>query len=642
MVMLFIFGLTGAVIFAVGRKDYPNLHTILDTGLFLLSGILALLLWDMGGRINSPFPKHLAVSFAIASFLNLIHVMVTVEWSGPLAPIAQSANVLRPGTWPPAVHILAIGVGCSLWLMRRPGQYTWTLTFGLLAVSAGLLVVFNWLPRYLPPGVLGITRPTLILSPILWAMVGWACWRLRAEDRLLPMLALMSLMLLLANIVMLYSRAPHDTEAMVAHLGRLCGFFVLLVSVMQVAASDMHERIQAEQKLAGLNEELERRVLARTAELQSTNTTLITEIAERKRVEEKALWLASFPQRNPNPIVELDLATGVVHYVNPTAVRLFPDLENEGLRHPLLAGVPEVTKTFLAGQTEPVRREVTVGESAYAQTINYISESRRVRVYSTDISARKRAEEEIRLLNVQLEQRVVERTAQLEAANKELEAFSYSVSHDLRAPLRAINGFAGIVLEDFGSQLPEGGRQNLERIRQGGQRMGELIDDLLAFSHLSRQAVNRLAVDTDKLVQGVLDELKFQRNGRQIELKIGKLPPCRGDRALLKQVWVNLLSNAIKYTRDREPAVVEVGCLLENGENIYFVRDNGVGFDMQYANKLFGVFQRLHRADEFEGTGVGLAIVQRIVHRHGGRVWAEAKVNEGSIFHFTLEGENKI
>lgn len=230
--------------------------------------------------------------------------------------------------------------------------------------------------------------------------------------------------------------------------------------------------------------------------------------------------------------------------------------------------------------------------------------------------------------------------AAMEAANKELEAFSYSISHDLRAPLRAIDGFSGILLEDYSDKLDEDGNRLLEVVRQNAQNMGQLIDDLLAFSRLGRKAVEPSPIDMTDLAKSVFEELNASDSERRPQLKIENIPPAQGDRALMRQVFVNLLSNATKYSRLKDQPLIEVGGSTENGNNIYYVKDNGAGFDMQYANKLFGVFQRLHGPEEFEGTGVGLAIVQRIIHRHGGRVWAEGKVNEGATFYFTLPRED--
>jgi len=613
-------------------------------------------------------------------------------------------------------------------------------------------------------------------------------------------------------------------------------------------------------------------------------TVILRDISERKSAEARALWLSSFPERNPSPIVELDPVEDVVHYSNPAAQRQFPTLQVDGLRHPLLAGVQALTRQLVEQGT--VHRELSVGEAFFSQLLSDISDTRRVRIYSTDITARrnaeralrdreaelhasdrrlaeivhgmteacfaldaewcfsfvndrvetllhqrrdqmlgraiwavfpavvgtafetsyrramservpvafevyspiaerwldirlfptgeglaaflldiharkmaeferqkfvslvenstefigmrdlegvpifinraalaliglgsleqaaqippaefffeedrafvrdefvprvlrdghgetelrfrhfetgeaiwmiynafvvrdlhgepsalatvsrniterKRAEQEVQRLNTDLERRVIERTDQLEAANKELEAFSYSVSHDLRAPLRAVSGFSQIVLEDYGPQLPEEAKQHLQTICNGAQRMGALIDDLLAFARLSRLPLSKRFLVIEPQVRDALSELQAEQAGRQLDLRIGELPPCHGDPALLKQVWLNLLSNALKYSKNSAPAVIEIGSTADLGEVVYFVRDNGTGFDMRYADKLFGVFQRLHRQEDYAGTGVGLAIVHRIVTRHGGRIWADAQPNRGATFYFTLPG----
>jgi PAS domain S-box-containing protein len=379
---------------------------------------------------------------------------------------------------------------------------------------------------------------------------------------------------------------------------------------------------------------------------------LRTDITERKRTELAALRLAAIVAYSQDAIIAKDL-NGIVTTWNKAAERIFGYTVDEILG-------TSITRLIPAGRQEEeshILGAIRRGESVeHFETLRQTKDGRLLPISVTaspikdaagnvigvskvarDISERKLAEDEIQQLNAELEQRVVERTAQLQAANKELEAFCYSVSHDLRVPLRHVQGFVQLLHKDIGELLPAKSLRQLDTISQAAKRMGDLIDDLLASSRLARSKIRTQPVQLDGLVQEALNDFAADTKERNIAWEIRPLPDVRADRALLRQALLNLISNAVKFTATRAEAKIEIGCGAGNQrEAVIFVRDNGEGFDPRYAHKLFGVFQRLHNQNEFEGTGIGLANVQRIIQRHGGRAWAEGVVDGGATFYFSI------
>lgn len=414
-------------------------------------------------------------------------------------------------------------------------------------------------------------------------------------------------------------------------------FLLVIFLLTRLLNEKDRNRREAESKLEKWNIELEWKVMERT-----------------EAIEKSERRFRALIENNYDSIILSD-ATGALIYQSPSTERLLGWTQEErkqlngfSIIHP--EDAERVKKIFSEVLANPGklfrsthRLKCKSGNYIWAEGIyiNMLNDTAIGAIVANfhDITERRLAEEKILSLNEGLEQKVIDRTAQLEAVNKELESFSYSVSHDLRAPLRAVTGYAGILVEDYGAKLDEEGMRILNTISHNAEKMGKLIDDLLAFSRMGRKEIQKQEENMNELVEGVLIEInKTMKHNAAIS--INHLHSIRTDYGLMNHVMMNLLSNAIKYSSKREQPLIEISSVKSGNEVIFSVSDNGAGFNMKYADKLFGVFQRLHSSDEFEGTGVGLAIVQRIISKHNGRVWAEGKPGEGAVFYFSIPVED--
>ncbi|MBL1276147.1 MAG: MCP four helix bundle domain-containing protein [Ectothiorhodospiraceae bacterium] len=409
-----------------------------------------------------------------------------------------------------------------------------------------------------------------------------------------------------------------------------------LIAVQRISTANLVKETQAEYLRVRSNMvSLGLAVLLLSVAIAIYVTTIISRYAKRRREDNESLnQMAAFPEQNPSPVFEFNYS-GEITYLNPAAQILLPRLEGGDSQRALYERLSGAVEKLRASDLEMIEMEMDIGGHYFQNWVTLIPELETVRVYSLDISDRKRSEAELKKHHIHLEVMVEQRTADLSIAIEELEAFCYSVSHDLRAPLRSIDGFSQVLLEDYGDRLDQGGRDVLGRVRVGAQKMSHLIDDLLRLSQVTRGEFRIGAVDLTAIAEEAMDALGQSDLDRHVDVSIMPGMMGRGDAELLKVVLVNLLSNAWKYTKMQKQASIDVGMEHQAEETVYFVRDNGVGFNQEYADKVFEPFQRLHGA-EFEGSGIGMATVFRVVRRHKGRIWVKSQVNAGTCFYFTL------
>ncbi len=627
------------------RYSYLLFHSLVEIGTAVVAFTLLVLTWNSRRFLANDCFKILGIGYGFIALIDLVH---TLAYKGMNIFEGYDAN-LPTQLWIAARYLQAATLcAAPLLVRRRVGAEP---LVGAYAAAVGVLIVLPFAGlfpdcfiegRGLTPFKIGseyVITAVLIVSLVLFHRV-----RREFSPGVYALIQASIACTAISELSFTAYLSVYGFANLLGHLMKLAAFYLVYRALLVTGFKEPFGLIfrdlnEAQEALRAAQATLEDKVRERTREL------LASERKYRALIESAndAVFIHELRDNGtPGPFLEVnELACQRLGYTREEFARMGPaDIDDPRYRH----RIPEVAEllaregraVFETAQMAKDGRSIPVEVSA---RLIEIGGRRLLFSLVRDITERRRAEDEIRSLNQDLDRRVTRRTAELETANQELEAFSYSVSHDLRAPLRAIGGYARILAEDYAPRLDAEGQRYLDLVRHSATAMERLIDDVLQFSRTSRRAIAPDPVDMAALVPAVFKELRDAVPERHIELRLGDLPPAWGDAAMLRQVIANLLSNAIKFSARRAETVIVVDGVIDDGEVMYRVTDNGVGFDMQYAGKLFGIFQRLHSAAEFEGTGVGLAIVKRIVTRHGGRVWADGRVGEGATFHFALPVE---
>ena len=631
--------LAGALL---ARLDsYLFFHSLAEIFSVVIACGVFIVAWNSYSLVKNNYLLILGVG---SLFIGLIDIVHTLGYEG-MGILPQVGPTLSTQLWLAARTMQAVTVLLApLFLHRRVNRALLALTYSV--VTALLLAsIFSWkifpLTFVLGTGLTPFkTESEYVIVAILVAAVA-LLWRNRKEfdSTVLKLLMASGVAMIVSELMFTHYVSLTSNSNVVGHLFKIVEFYLLYLAVIEIGFTRPYSLLFRQMK-----EEDEARVDKEHARAEAGAADMDAMFSA--MTDGAILYGPDGTIRRMNGAADQLFGYTGVPADLPMArrARLHNFLDEDG--HPVdnIDDLPipralrgEAVHDEVFGVPNPRTGEIRWLSFSAVPIHDACGQPQGAVLTFRDITPRKHAEEEVARLNQELERRVIDRTVQLQTANEELEAFAYSVSHDLRAPLRHIDGFIGLLQKHINHNLDDKAHHYMDVIASSAKEMGTLIDDLLTFSRMGRNEMTTTVVDLSRLVREIVRDLETEIAGRRIEWRISDLPCVDGDSAMLRVAVVNLLSNAVKFTRPCTDARIEVGCMDGNSlEYIMYVRDNGVGFDMRFADKLFGVFQRLHRADEFEGTGIGLANVRRVISRHGGRTWAEARVNGGATFYFSL------